>query len=439
MNPRHRQRRRLVVISIVVSGLLWALGAPGSAQSGSSPGVTAKTVKIGFIFSKTGVAGSVSKDTGTAFQARIDRQNAQGGVNGRKIETEIIDDASSGANLTAAQDLVENRKVFFVVNNSAFAFLAYRYLLGAGVPMIGGGFDGLYYGQAGNENIISAGGNIFPKTGLAYDDTAKVMKKLGATKIAALAYGASASSAASAKTLQDYAVPESGMKAAYTNTTVEFGTSDVGPLVLGIKNAGADGVYLPMVASTNLAVVQGLQQSGVTPKASVLATGYGQDLLDQPIAGTLDSHTLFWTQNYQPVELKTKATKQFQADLKKYADFTGVPNYGQYLGYITGELAILGLEHAGKNPTRQGLVDGLHKLGTYDQAGLSCRPIDLSLENFGKAAAQSCSYYTYVKNGKFVVANGGKPITGKIVGLPEDVAQATGPGGASTTTTPPTG
>jgi ABC-type branched-subunit amino acid transport system substrate-binding protein len=325
--------------------------------------------------------------------------------------------------------------VFAVVNESAVGFLSYRYLEDAGVPMIGGGFDGLYYGQAGNENIISAGGNIFAKTGLAYDDTARVMKKLGATKVAVLAYGSSASSVASAETLQKYAVPAQGMDAVYTNTTLEFGTSDVGPLVLGIKNAGADAVYLPMVASTNLAVTQGLTQNGVMPKASVLATGYGQDLLDQPVASTLDEHTVFWTQNYKPVELKTRATKQFQADLKKYAKFSGVPNYGQYLGYITAELAILGLEHAGKNPTRQGFIDGLHKLGTYDQAGLSCRPIDIGLENFGKAPATSCSYYAYVKNGKFVVVNGGKPIIGKIVGTPEDIAAATSASSTASATT----
>ncbi len=38
----------------------------------------------------------------------------------------------------------------------------------------------------------------------------------------------------------------------------------MGPLVLGIKNSGADAVYLPMVAATNFAVVQALEQNGVT-------------------------------------------------------------------------------------------------------------------------------------------------------------------------------
>ena len=139
------------------------------------------------------------------------------------------------------------------------------------------------------------------------------------------------------------------MKAVYTNTTVDFGTSDVGPLVLGIKNAGADATYLPMVASTNVAVVQGLQQNGVDIKANILATGYGQALLDSPAASTLGPNTLLW-QGYVPVELKTKATKQYQADLKKYGGINGVPDYGDYLGYITGDMAVLGLQQAGQEP-----------------------------------------------------------------------------------------
>ena len=36
--------------------------------------------------------------------------------------------------------------------------------------MIGGGFDGTYYGEKGNENIISALGNRTPFTGLTYDN-----------------------------------------------------------------------------------------------------------------------------------------------------------------------------------------------------------------------------------------------------------------------------
>ncbi len=249
------------------------------------------------------------------------------------------------------------------------------------------------------------------------------------------AYGSSASSTASAKTLQDYAVPSVGLEAVYTNTSVDFGTSDVGPLVLGIKNSGADAVYLPMVASSNFAVVQGLDQNGVKMKANVLATGYGQDLLDSPIASTLKSNTVLY-QTYKPVEVKDKATKQFQADLKKYAGLTGVPDYGQYTGYITCDMAIAGLAKAGKTPTRRSFIDGIHNLGTYDQAGLACAPIDVSLKNFGKYPETGCAYFTQVKNDKFVVMNKGKPYQGKLVGSAEALkANATGNPDLATTTT----
>ena len=119
-------------------------------------------------------------------------------MNGRKINLEAIDDKSS-ANLNAAKDLVENRNVFVVINDSPFAFLTYRYLNDPSVPMIGGGFDGTYYYEKGNENIISAYGDGTPVAGITYDTVAKVMKKLGAKKLAAIGYGVSPSSSETAK------------------------------------------------------------------------------------------------------------------------------------------------------------------------------------------------------------------------------------------------
>jgi hypothetical protein len=159
-----RSHRRLVAVLSCTAALALAtvglVSTGAGAQSSSVPGITAKSVKVGYIYSGTGVAASNFAGADKGFQARIDRANAAGGVNGRKIQTELVDDASTAANLTAAQDLVQNRNVFAVVNNSPFAFLAYRYLLSQGVPLIGGGYDGTYYGVKGNENIISALGNV---------------------------------------------------------------------------------------------------------------------------------------------------------------------------------------------------------------------------------------------------------------------------------------
>ena len=91
--------------------------------------MTDKSVKIGFIYSKTGVASATSGTSDIGCKARVGRENAAGGVNGRKIEVEYVDDQSSGANKTAAQDLVQNQHVYMIVNDSAFAFLTYQFLL----------------------------------------------------------------------------------------------------------------------------------------------------------------------------------------------------------------------------------------------------------------------------------------------------------------------
>src|SRR3954454_762609 len=245
-------------------------------EAGTRRGVTKDSVKLGFIWPGTGVASPSAEDSAKACQARVDAQNAKGGVNGRKIQLEAVDDMSSAANLTAAQDLVQNRQVFAVVNNSPFAFVSYRYLQGAGIPLIGGGSDGTYYGAKGNENIISALGNTAPVTGLTYDYDTNLAKQLGATRIASVAYGLAPPSLAAARGVQQYAAPASGLEPVYLNTSIDFGSTDVGPVVQGIKNSGADAVFLPLTGNTDLLIAQALQQNGVPMKAVLMEGGYAQ-------------------------------------------------------------------------------------------------------------------------------------------------------------------
>ena len=420
----------------VVAGLVsvFALaGVGGAATAGSDQGVTDDSVTIGFIYSKSGVASATSGDSDVGCKARVGRENAKGGVNGRKIEVEYFDDQSSGANLTGAQDLVQNKHVFMIVNDSAFGFLTYRWLLDHGVPLIGGGYDGTYYGDPGNENIISGFGNAAPVNGVSNDLGAKIMKAKGVKKSAALGYGVSPSSSEAAKSFNKYAAPSQGIKPVYTNTTVDFGSTDVGPLVLGIKNAGADGAWYAMNGNTNLAIAQGLKQSGVNMKVNLMATGYGQDLLDQPGSNQLGPGVIF-SQGFQPVELQNKATKQLMSDLKKYAGHDGgVPDFGIYTGYMNCDLAIQGIKQQGKNLDQTTFSNDMRKLGKVNPANLNCQPIDISAETFGKPAPTICQYAMYVKDGKFTLfkpKGTGKDFwEGKLIG--KSVTEAT------TTTTAP--
>jgi branched-chain amino acid transport system substrate-binding protein len=413
------------VAALGVAGL--ATAGTAATSGGDSTGVTAKEIKLGLISSATGIAGSTFQNTEAGFKACIDATNAKGGVNGRKLTYEFYDDGAV-TNLQGVQDLVQNRGVFAVANISPFAFQGYQFLLDNGVPMVGGGFDGPQYGQPGKEDLISLAGNVSPTVGVQYDGLGKLLKKLGAKNVAALSYKISASSIAAAENFMKYSVPAAGLNPAYLNTTLDFGTTDVGPQVLAMKEKNVDAVQLPLVASSNFAILQTAAQNNLKFKAAVLLTGYGQDLLDQPVAATLGPEVLL-AAAYAPVELKTKATKQFQADLKKSDGFTDVPDFGHYYGYLGCNLTVAGLEAAGKDLTREGFIDATKELGTWDAAGLTCQPIDVSRENFGTSRPTSCGWYVQVKDGKFVVANKGQPVKGKLI---EETTQAT-------TTTAPAG
>jgi len=85
------------------------------------------------------------------------------------------------------QDLVQNRKVFMVVNDWGVAFLSYRYQLNAGVPMVGGGFDFGFYNQKGNESAIPAFVYLFLPECLQYNTPVKLAKSLGAITMATIA------------------------------------------------------------------------------------------------------------------------------------------------------------------------------------------------------------------------------------------------------------
>ena len=81
----------------------------------------------------------------------------------------------------------------------------------------------------------------------------------------------------------------------------------------------------------------------------------------------------------------------------------------------------------------------MHKVGKYDQAGLGCQPVDVSLEGRGHAPKTACGWFLQVKDGKFVpFPKSGKPVTGTLVGTPEAINNATNGGAAEAPTTVPT-
>ena len=140
-----------------------------------------------------------------------------------------------------------------------------------------------------------------------------------------------------------------------------------------MKSTGVDSFAAPIDTETSIAILQAAQSAGQKIKVPVLATGYGQTLLDQPQAVS-SAQGAYFDVGQVPVELHTPATIAEQAALKQYAGFTGVPGFDYQEGWISADLLVKGLEVAGTNPTRASFISNLRQVTNYTAGGLLAQP-----------------------------------------------------------------
>jgi branched-chain amino acid transport system substrate-binding protein len=125
--------------SVAAALVILLLAAGTSARAADAPGVTSTSIKLGQTMSYSGVAAAVAGPLGRSEQAYFRMINDQGGVNGRKIVLESLDDGFVPARaLELVKRMVEEDHVAAIFG--AFATpqnLAIRpYLNERGIPQL---------------------------------------------------------------------------------------------------------------------------------------------------------------------------------------------------------------------------------------------------------------------------------------------------------------
>jgi branched-chain amino acid transport system substrate-binding protein len=383
-------------------------GASAGKNTASAPGVTATTVKVGLITEETGVASSEAMPGIPAgFKARIALQNDEGGVYGRKITYIVDDDTSSPAGNATAAGLEVARGVFAVDDNSALTFGAAKTMESQGVPIIGGGYDGPEWSE--DANMFSTSYSQFTKEPrYAIDPT--LLKKAGAHRFAVIGYGISPSSSLAAK-YASLSLQQAGFAVPYLNTSLPFGTVNTTAIALQMKQENVDSIDAPIDANTELAIVNSGIQAGIKWQYVSLATGYGQEWLDNPQAVASTQGAYFGALQV-PTELHTPATVAEQAAFQKYEGFSGVPSFDWSEGWTSADLLIKGLEVAGQNPTRASFIANLRKVTSYDAGGLLATPVNF--EKYQVPPPQQCGYAVQLEGQKFVPTST-KPVCTNLV------------------------
>jgi ABC-type branched-subunit amino acid transport system substrate-binding protein len=413
--------RKAGVVAALATFATLAAACGGSSSGGKSAtnnnqGQASKTIKIGVLTSLTGSSAPGFTGTEGGAKARFSLANDGGEVKGVKFTYVMGDDASSPAGAAAAvRKLVQQDHVNAIIEDSPFFFGGFQAAVQAGVPVFGAGFDG------GPEWLDQKNKNLFNTLG-SEDYTkvpttlGKITKALGVTKMGGVGYIEAPSARLSVNGFIESS-KKAGIATGY-HTNVHFGSTDVGPVVLGIKNSRTDGFYMSTIPNTAFAVVGGLAQAGVKMKALLLATGYGGDLLKSKEA-TAAGNGAYFLGTLTPVEKHTPATQAFQAALNKYAGEAAdvIPSFSEYMGWLTADAAVAAYKGAGSD-TSKGNVVNTFRSATWDGAGLYPEKVDFSKYGDQGTAGMgpgNCTFVIQLKDGKFVPVSGLDPVCGDLI------------------------
>lgn len=405
ISKKKRAAMTVVAAAVIASGCSSSTKSTGAANGG---GTKSPTYTIGVLTDETGLAASGNKTTVQGVKAGI----VQAAKEGYHLKYVVGDTQSSptGA-LSAAQKLVEQDHVSAVVAVSALTFGGASYLTSHGIPVVGANQDGPEW--IPSKNMFSVYGYLDEKK--VYTAAGKLFKMEGATDVGTLGYSISPSSSESAKNIA-LSAQAAGLKVGYVNAKFPFGSTNVEPDALAMKSAGVNGVYSSTDPNTSFALVTALKQLGVDLKVAYFPTGYGGDLSQGgPGAIRAAQNAIFSTVAFEPVEMHTAATRQFQSDLKG-AGVTSEPTEAEYIGYASVAALVQALKATGPNPSHAQLISALSGVKGFNAWGLMGK-LSLNLDDrTGTGGGPGgCAYFAQLKGSTFHLVPGADPLCGTLI------------------------
>lgn len=353
--PLRRPRATAATTAAAVAALVAGLAACSTpdAEAADAPGVTDDSVTIGTHTPLTGPAAAGYSSISAAATAYFEYLNDQGGIHGRTIEYVVKDDGYNPATTsTVVRDLVQNEKVFAIVN-------------GLGTPTHLGVLD--YLNEQGVPDLFVASGSAsfnqpeaMPWTFgfntdyvtegkvLAHyvaeqrpDETYCLLRQddeFGENLATGIEHGVELAS------VQTYAVSDD-------NVTAQIGAMQAAGCTVNFLATvnGFTAMAIGTAAQMKYAATWATSSSG--GDYPTLVGFLGEDLGPALLEGLIST-------NYLPFGATDEWVTLFQEINDEYNDgapFTGNTIYGMSVAYTFAEALL----RAGEDPTRDSLVEAL--------------------------------------------------------------------------------
>lgn len=397
----------LLTIAALTAGCGGAAVSSGgdSSSGGSAPGVDKqnKTITVGASTQITGSASFYySLNLGT--KAYFDMVNANGGVDGWKINYKIVNDAYQPVrNLQNVRSLVENDHVFALVANEGTSTntAAAKYLGDKPVPVVGPTEGNPELSKYSNYFVLMPN---YVATGAT---TAKyLVEHAGAQRIGMLYEDDDLGKPALSGAKQALSAAGKDLAAA-----VPFSVDDTNfvPFVSKLKQANVDAV---IIWGSNGNIASALKAAD---QLNLDAQWYAPFFIADPQTVKLISekdlsvlHTVSW---FKPYSSTDKTVRQFRDAVKKYSPKAAIGALAEN-GWNSGALFVAGLKQllaSGKPITQKNYIDTLNSLNGA-RFGTLTGDISYSAQDHrvGYTGAQSTAFAGY-KGGKFEVTTSTLP------------------------------
>jgi branched-chain amino acid transport system substrate-binding protein len=329
----------------------------------AEPGVTADRILIGQSAAFTGTTANEVKQATAGAQLYFDILNKQGGIHGRKIVLESLDDGFE------PKRTVENTRTL-ITEKGAFALFLYRgtptteavlsLIKEAKVPLIAPVTGATSLHEPMQRYLF----NVRPKYRDEVHMAVEQLAGMGLKKLAVLASNDSFGKDALAGL--EEAVKAKKLPAAIV-ATYERNTVAVEDAVAKILAAQPQAILMFCTAKPCDAFIRQYRKAGgfqalftlSNVSSPVFIEGLGEY-----------SRGIGMTQAFpSPRDTTLSITKEFQDALKTRADL--LPSYPTLEGFIAAKVLTAGLRKAGANPTREGLVAAMEGFNKFDIGGLT--------------------------------------------------------------------
>jgi len=339
-------KKVLIVLSLL---LFIATLSACSDETDNAQGVTDSTVLVGNSAATSGGLAFVGLPFVAGIEAYFAMVNADGGVNGRRIEFIHYDDQFNGATgLTYAERLVEDDEIFAFVGHFGTPIIGATetYLEGIGIPRVyyATGVGTLYNAEAtGNERASFPVQPLYPAEGQVM--VARAVGDFNATKIGVIY----SNDDSGTSMLQGIEIEAAVQGVELVTVEVEYASADLSAAAITIVQADVDFIIIAANQASAATAIKALEVAGSTVDC---ITSYvnASPSFGALIKDTLDSFDVYagaWVDFFEADG--TTPTAEYDLFVAEMSTFNNdyVASVYAMTGWIAASFFVEGLERVG--------------------------------------------------------------------------------------------